>query len=165
MFCTKCQHELFACTCPDLEDRLKAIGASGQMVLTYCSGCGTYAAKCKCPHPKPDLEQRLAGKICGTVKRRYARLENWSLCPAAPNPYQPPEIAPGVMLQGNIYEDDRFQDGFHVTTSLLQQVDGEYGVTKSGTFYKLGTVDPEWEKLFPGSRERFFAQAKKVQNG
>ena len=78
MWCAKCDKHLGLCTCPDLYDRLKAIGASGQVILTFCSGCGAYAPRCKCPHPKPPMEQRLGERIVKHIPTHYARMENWA---------------------------------------------------------------------------------------
>ena len=153
MYCIKCNSPLSSCSCPDIEERLAEIGASGHVILTFCSGCGSHVARCKCPHPKPPLEQRLKGKICGVIPRRYARIENWSLV-NDPDPYKPPEVQ-SVRLQGDIYEDSRFEAGDFVTTSPIERVDGEYAVTRNGTFYKLGEVSADYEKAYPGAKERF----------
>ena len=155
MFCIKCGHDIASCTCPDIDERLAAIGESGHVILTFCSGCGAHATRCKCPHPKPALEQRLRGKICGTIPRRYARIENWCLVPDGPDPYRPPEAPQRVRLQGDIYEDSRFENGDFVTTSPVERTDGEYAVTANGTFYKLGEVSVDYERAFPGAKERF----------
>ena len=79
MYCTKCSKDISSCTCPDLDQRLEAIGGSCHVILTFCSGCGSHAARCKCPHPKPPLEQRLKGKICGVIPRRYVHIPNQEL--------------------------------------------------------------------------------------
>ena len=155
MFCLKCNNPIASCSCPDIDKRLEAIGGSSHVVLTFCSGCGAHALRCKCPHPKPSLEQRLKGKICGVIPRRYARLENWSLIMGDPSPYNPPEAATEVRLQGDIYEDSRFEQGDFVTTSPIERTDGEYAMTRNGTFYKLGEVSADYEKAYPGAKERF----------
>ena len=71
MWCIKCDHDLGSCVCPDLQERLQALaGPQGSHVaLSYCSGCGEYYARCKCPDPKPTLEMRNMGRIIGTPKR------------------------------------------------------------------------------------------------
>lgn len=67
MWCGKCDKHLSQCVCEDLPERIKAIGASGAVVLHFCSGCGDYYARCKCQPPKPGLEQRLGDRIVGVV--------------------------------------------------------------------------------------------------
>jgi len=48
MFCTRCQHDLAECTCPDIEARLEALSTSGGWALTRCEICGEFAARCLC---------------------------------------------------------------------------------------------------------------------
>lgn len=47
MWCIQCERQLHECTCPDLQDRLKVLGQSEHLALTYCSGCGEYAPLCQ----------------------------------------------------------------------------------------------------------------------
>ena len=83
------------------------------------------------------------------------RLENWSLVIKTVNPYQAPEL--GVQcLHGFVYGYPRFEDGTEITTSRIERIEEEIVVTKSGTRYALGDVDPDYEKLYPNARERLF---------
>ena len=39
MFCIRCQNDIAYCTCPDIEERLKAIAASGNWAMNKCVPC------------------------------------------------------------------------------------------------------------------------------
>lgn len=157
MWCGKCDRDLGVCICPDLTERLKKI--NNVCVLTFCSGCGAYAPRCKCPHPRPHMEQRLNGRICGMIPRVYARMENWSLIQDTSDPYRPPEMR-AQLLRGQVYDDIRFSDGHSIITSEVVAAEEPYAITKNGTHYWLGEVDPDWEQRFPNARMRFFASRR-----
>lgn len=58
-------------------------------------------------------------------------------------------------LNGRIYDDKRFfRDGERVTTSAIKGKRGGKVVTKSGTEYELLESAEEYEKEFPGARQR-----------
>lgn len=49
MFCAKCQSELSACTCPDIEQRLRSLQQPGSHVhIPDCPACKMPVAICKC---------------------------------------------------------------------------------------------------------------------
>lgn len=50
MWCTKCNHDLKKCVCPDLQDRLKRL--DGVLVYKKCLICDQHYAKCKCEKPE-----------------------------------------------------------------------------------------------------------------
>ena len=81
------------------------------------------------------------------------KLENWSVCSTG-DMYTPPELRRPV-LQGQVYGHPNFEDGAPLTSSYIVKMEGELVVTRSGSKYELGTVDPEWEKAFPNAAERF----------
>ncbi len=88
------------------------------------------------------------------------RLENWGLCcgQALRNPYMAPELQK-IYLCGTVYGHPNHQDGKFITTSRVIAVrkkgHRETMVdTRSGSVYVLGTVDPEYEKLFPNALQR-----------
>ena len=88
-----------------------------------------------------------------------SRLEHWSIIVRRGDPYQSPEQASGCLcLQGFIYEDERFSDGLPITTTLIREIKDGGVVTKSGTFYELGKVLPEYEEQFPNARKRLLSQ-------
>lgn len=78
------------------------------------------------------------------------KLDNWSVCYAPISPFHAPEMYK-QRLCGIVSGSERFSDGKHVTTSVLISfnLDNETVVTKSGSEYELGIIDPEYEKLFP----------------
>jgi hypothetical protein len=73
------------------------------------------------------------------------KLENWSVGVYTSNPYEAPELGRRC-LSGDIFGDDRFEDGSHIRTSELQFLCTKTGraTTKSGTDYILGDPDGEW---------------------
>ena len=83
------------------------------------------------------------------------KLEHWSL--VADDPYKAPELQ-RPSLRGEVYGNPNFDDGTIVITSTVMSVDvtTQSATTRSGSVYELGEVDPEWEKLFPNAKERFF---------
>lgn len=85
-------------------------------------------------------------------------LNNWSICAAGLNPYQAPETIEQC-LQGNVFGNPRFNAGDHITTTGIVSVDPEKDlvITRSGSVYKLGTIDPAYEDQFPDAKARLFA--------
>ncbi len=90
-------------------------------------------------------------------------LENWSVVALSADPYTAPECIPQG-LHGNVYGHPRFVDGVPITTSRIVTRDAaaQTATTKSGTFYSLGEIDPNYEAAYPGARERFFNQPKEA---
>ena len=62
----------------------------------------------------------------------------------------------GKSLQGIISNSPLHKAGKFVTTSSVVGINGKLIETRSGTLYKLGTVDPNYEALYPNARERMF---------
>jgi len=83
------------------------------------------------------------------------RIECWSVVSSYTNPYEAPELRKNS-LRGQVYGHPMFPDGHMVVTSIIDMVEDNTIVTYSGNRYKLGEVDPEYEKLFPNARERIF---------
>lgn len=84
-------------------------------------------------------------------------LENWSMVSGR---YEAPEL--GFSFHGNVYGHPIFNDGDGVTTTKIIDMKDNVFYTRSGTKYKLGKTDPEYEKLFPNALERMLKQAEKV---
>jgi hypothetical protein len=61
------------------------------------------------------------------------------------NPYLPPECQ-SISLHGAVYGHDRFEDGLHITTSSVVDLDiaGGRASTISGSEYSLGKPNQEW---------------------
>ena len=76
------------------------------------------------------------------------RLENWSIRWRGNR----------QCLGGNVYGHPEHKDGQPIVTSPINGNQGGRVQTRSGSDYELGAVDPEWERRFPGARDRFFAQ-------
>lgn len=157
MWCMKCNKDLGACICPDLQERLASLGQHPNLAMTYCSGCGEYHSRCKCSDPKPEREMRSEGKIIARVPPQAApyRLERWSVFDDA-DPYRAPEDQ-AKRLQGYVYGNPRFEEGEHVYTTAIVGIAGGLMVTRSGSRYELGEVDPAYEKLYPNAKERLLA--------
>ena len=69
-----------------------------------------------------------------------ARLEQWSVINGDSDPYLPPEMLTSH-LRGNIYDDERFEDGMPITTSPLVSFPEPNVAQTRNTRYDLG--EPE----------------------
>ncbi len=83
------------------------------------------------------------------------RLENWSMLQDV-NPYLAPEVRRGCLV-GAAYGHPRFEDGDHIVTSYVVEIDVKKGraKTRSGSEYVLGRPNPEWVEWL---RENNFTQ-------
>ena len=52
MWCCKCNNDLRACTCPDIDERLEKLSQSPHLALPICPKCGRHAVRCRCK-PQP----------------------------------------------------------------------------------------------------------------
>jgi hypothetical protein len=48
MFCTRCNNDLHDCTCPDIDERLRNLGA---VVIKWCLTCDKHYSRCHCEDP------------------------------------------------------------------------------------------------------------------
>lgn len=90
-------------------------------------------------------------------------LNNWSLVSCG-GIYDAPELY-SFHLEGQVTNHPRFPSGHPVTTSRVigYVEDNETGLlvlTKSGSAYQLGQVDPDYEKAFPNAEQRFVTSLK-----
>lgn len=85
-------------------------------------------------------------------------LENWSVVTNA-DAYTPPELIVG-RLTGMVYGHPNHYDGKEVVTSPVIGCQGDLIVTKTGSLYGLGKIDPEYAKLFPDAQKRLFESLK-----
>ena len=69
------------------------------------------------------------------------RLENWSVTGSA-DLYTPPERQ-SRRLQGEVYDNPKFEDGERIYTSLIMVVDGNVISTRNSV-YTLGEPDPKY---------------------
>lgn len=90
------------------------------------------------------------------------RLEQWSLheYDIDVTPYMAPEqIQAKKKLSGQVYGHPRFDDGDVVTTSSLVLLDlqAKRAVTKSGTEYVLGEMDPQYAQYVQSLKKEPYA--------
>lgn len=86
------------------------------------------------------------------------RLENWGVqIPAglAVDGYMAPEqLNEYMVLSGEIYDDDRFDDGTRVSTSIIEELDVVKGFARTrNTTYILGTIHSEYQAHLDKSEE------------
>ena len=75
---------------------------------------------------------------------------------------QPPE-EDAVCLFGFVAGHQRHRDGKEVLTSAVMHCVAHRIVTKSGTEYELGSVDPSYERSYPGALQRLLARLNAVR--
>lgn len=82
------------------------------------------------------------------------RIEEWAVVTTNLNPYAAPETQT-QRLGGKVFGHPKFGDGQDVTTSSIRgkNASGEV-VTKSGSVYELGEIDPSYEEAFPDAKNR-----------
>jgi hypothetical protein len=85
------------------------------------------------------------------------RLERWSLRSRPFGLLQPPEEE-DVCLFGVVVGHPCHRDGKEVLTSPVMHYGAKRIVTKSGSEYELGLVDPSYERFFPGAFERLLSR-------
>jgi len=83
------------------------------------------------------------------------RLENWSVI--GNNPYAPPECQT-LHLHGNVFGHERHADGKSVRTSAIVGREGELIRTHSGSLYKLGEINPDYESIYSNAKKRLLAR-------
>lgn len=76
------------------------------------------------------------------TKIQRVRIENWST--GTDNPYKAPECME-LLLSGEVYGHQRFNEGSKITSSPIQSVDGRV-VTTQNTIYTLGEPSQVWIK-------------------
>ena len=82
------------------------------------------------------------------------RIENWSVVNVLPSEYSAPETGQ-PSLYGQVFGHPEFLDGTFVTTS---RITGKNHVdeilTRSGSVYSLGKVNPMYEEKYPDAKNR-----------
>jgi hypothetical protein len=80
------------------------------------------------------------------MKQGTITLQNWSCFSTGSNdPYLAPELAT-LRICGEAYGHPKSQDGQYVRTSSVVQVDGREVITRSGSVYRLGKINPLYRK-------------------
>jgi hypothetical protein len=85
-----------------------------------------------------------------------ARLQNWSLCARPPGGWQSPDND-GVRVFGFVFGHPRHLDGKELITSPVMRCFDNLVVTRSGSEYELGSIDPAYERRYPDALQRLFA--------
>lgn len=64
MFCIKCQNDVSYCTCPDINERLAAIGKHSDFALAWCQKCDKHVDQCDCPDvgAEKDVAYKMGGE-------------------------------------------------------------------------------------------------------
>lgn len=73
------------------------------------------------------------------------KMHNWSIGGSG-DAYTPPELQV-KKLRGEVYGHPRFPDGHRISSSALIEAWSRTAVTKSGTRYVLGRINPEYRKF------------------
>jgi hypothetical protein len=87
------------------------------------------------------------------------KLDKWCVLSRSSPALQPPELE-RLCLHGVVSGHARCADGKEVTTSIVIYRNGNKVVTKSGSEYELGNVDPSYESLYPHAHERLMARLR-----
>jgi hypothetical protein len=103
-----------------------------------------------------------SGRSQGAPFSRAAmKLEKWCVISRSSPALEPPELE-RFCLHGFVSGHARCADGKEVTTSLVVGRNGINVVTKSGSEYELGIVDPVYESLYPKAKRRLLARLQSV---
>lgn len=89
------------------------------------------------------------------------QLKNWSFGVSGVDRYDAPEMGT-PRLAGFVYNHPIQPDGKDIVTSRVVGKRNGLVVTKSGREYELLDVDPVYEKLFPGAKERLMNQLTEI---
>ena len=88
-------------------------------------------------------------------------INNWAV--VTKDPYLAPELQHSH-LNGNVENHPKHEKGKLIITTPIVGLIGDYIVTKSGSIYELGTIDPAYENVFPNAKERLFVSLNKIMN-
>jgi len=86
-----------------------------------------------------------------------ARLQNWSLHSRPPGEWHSPE-EDGVRVSGFVFGHPRHLDGKELLTSPVMRCCDNHVVTRSGSEYELGSIDPAYERRYPNALQRLFVR-------
>jgi len=83
------------------------------------------------------------------MKKKIYRLEHWSYVTAH-------QHNGNSGLCGGVHGHPKFPDDKTIVTSPIEEYDAEEDafITRSGSRYKLGDIDPEYNEMYPGAKER-----------
>ncbi len=88
-----------------------------------------------------------------------AQLDNWCLTSNQDGYKAPEQVVP--KLHGIVIGHPRISDGESITTSRLLGRRGDLIATRN-TLYRLGAIDPEYDKLYPNAKGKMLASLPEV---
>jgi hypothetical protein len=74
MFCVICQREIYDCICPDINERLAAIGNHPAFAMRWCDACNKHIDRCDCPdvgNVKKEVFRTGVSQNRGTVRNYH----------------------------------------------------------------------------------------------
>lgn len=86
-----------------------------------------------------------------------AKLQHWSLCSRRSGEWLSPD-AEGARIFGLVFGHPRHFDGKELLTSPVVKRAANRIVTRSGSEYALGPIDPAYERRYPGALQRLLAR-------
>ena len=63
MWCSRCNHDVSECTCPNIDERLAAANQHPNIQLATCDKCGKHVNRCTCV--KDQVQMKAAVKRLG----------------------------------------------------------------------------------------------------
>jgi hypothetical protein len=91
------------------------------------------------------------------------RLESWAFGIHYNDEYTAPE-AGNPVFYGKVYGHPKHADGALIRTSTVVGFSTEGKIiTRSGSVYELGVVNPEYEKRFPDAQARMMKALREMQ--
>lgn len=87
------------------------------------------------------------------MKQMY-KIENWGIIEHDPDPYKAPELRTFCLIGERIGTGDPYMRKSIKTSRII----GKFGplIETRNSLYELDSVDPEYEKLYPNSKQRLF---------
>jgi hypothetical protein len=86
-----------------------------------------------------------------------AQLQHWSLCSRRSGEWQSPD-EDGARIFGLVFGHPRHFDGKELLTSPVVKRSANRIMTRSGSEYALGPIDPAYERRYPGALQRLLAR-------
>lgn len=91
-------------------------------------------------------------------------INNWSIVCSDDQPYLAPELR-ASRLYGDVTNHPKLGNCKGIVTSAIVDVDSEENIiTSSGSVYRLGEINPDYDKLFYGAREKLINSLKKLKD-
>jgi hypothetical protein len=88
------------------------------------------------------------------------KLEEWSVVRLENDYFSPEQNV--LRFAGHAYNHPKFDDGHPVITTCIVGYKNGVFITRSGSQYELGVVDPDYEKVYPNALERVRESGSKL---